>query len=70
MDRLKPVGFENPLVRCRVERLKEIVFMAVCVWDVVLTHVGLHVENIFYLKDFVTWCLYQGKMRFFIVTVF
>jgi len=49
MDRLKPVGFENPLVGCRVERLK-IVFMAVCV-GCCLTHVGLYVENIFYLKD-------------------
>jgi hypothetical protein len=32
--------------------------------------VGCHVENVFYLKDFVTWCLCQGRMRFFIVTVF
>ena len=32
--------------------------------------VGRHVENVFYLKDFVTWCLCQGRMRFFIVTVF
>ncbi len=28
--------------------------------------VGRHVLNVFYLKDFVTWCLYQGKMRFFL----
>ena len=28
-------------------------------------NVGRHVENVFYLKDFVTWCLYQGRMRFF-----
>jgi len=30
-----------------------------------VTDVRRHVLNVFYLKDFVTWCLYQGRMRFF-----
>jgi hypothetical protein len=28
-------------------------------------NVRCHVGNVFYLKDFVTWCSYQGRMRFF-----